>query len=361
MKIRAFLLVPVLAAIPFLSFADAEDKTPVSTETEAAKEVRVVRKTRGPAPYDLFRQPIDSLMVRRWFDRNAQELMKVPGADTALTELRQQLTDAPRRSTIVLSELQKEQDDSGEQKNRTGLYRNMVKSTLVFGRMYDCGNCENIHTGIAGGGVVISEDGIALTNYHVIRGRSAGTKAMFVMTWDGYVWPIVEVLSASESADIAVIRLGRTDDYRFHAAPLAEQSPLPTDRVRVVSHPSGHVYHMTSGEVSRFSLTRTSRSSKSQPGVWMEITAEFGQGSSGSAVFNDNGEIVGLVSNIVPLSRKVQPKGPTSTSDTDPPAPSAGQTRSFVELFLRRCVPLTAIKRQFAEPLEKTAGIQNSR
>lgn len=57
------------------------------------------------------------------------------------------------------------------------------------------------------GGVIISSDGLVLTNHHVIDRGDSGIKGMLVMTHDGCAYPIVEVLAGSRRSDVALIRI----------------------------------------------------------------------------------------------------------------------------------------------------------
>ena len=223
------------------------------------------------------------------------------------------------------------------------LYEHMVKSTIYIGELYNCGRCERTHAGFAGG-VMIGKDGLALTNYHVLQSRNSGkTEGIFAMTWDGKIWPIAEILAASIEHDVAVIRLGMPEeegsDYQFHAAKIATEQPKPMEPVRIVSHPYGEFFVMTEGEVSRYARMRRPRVRQGQRQVWMEITAPFGSGSSGSGIFDQSGQVVGLVSSIRPLVRDPSKQGDEKS----------GADKSYVEMLIRMCVPLNAIRSSFAD------------
>ncbi len=226
------------------------------------------------------------------------------------------------------------------------LYEHMVKSTLFMGELYNCGRCSRTHAGF-GGGVVVSEDGLALTNYHVLKARTEGkTEGIFAMAWDGTIYDIDEVLFANERNDVALIRL-KTNGGQLYAAPIADIAPRPMDKIRIVSHPYGEFYVLTTGEVSRYSkIAKSFR--KPTKETWMEVTADFGGGSSGCAVFNNRGEVVGLVSTIRPLVRKIPPT-------KEAKARNSGLSK-YVEMLLKRCVPLTAIHAGLNAEVAQTQG-----
>lgn len=228
----------------------------------------------------------------------------------------------------------------------TQVYEQMVRSTLMVGTIYDCGRCDNLHANIAGG-VVISKDGLALTNHHVLEREESGVETLMAMTSDGTPRPILEVLACNEKADVALIRLG--GDAPFHPASLASNVPTPAQHVRVLSHPRNEYYVLTEGEVSRYVSFRSRRTST----LWMEITAPFGGGSSGSGIFNDQGEVVGLVSRIHPLYRTPSsgPGRPTEGDSDEEPSRRTGRGTPYVEMILRRCVPLQSISECFEQEL----------
>lgn len=194
--------------------------------------------------------------------------------------------------------------------------RRCYRATVVIATQYDCGKCNKIHLATAGG-VLISRDGVVATNYHVIETEKPVT--MVVMTVDGKIYPVTKFIAGSEADDTALIRIKGNS---FECVELAEESPLPLEETMLVSHPQDHFYTSSRGSVSRYS-TRTN--SDSQRENWMEITNEFCKGSSGCGVFNNEGELVGLVSQKSTMTKK------TSSSTT--------QT-----MTVYRCVPLDAIR-----------------
>ena len=89
---------------------------------------------------------------------------------------------------------------------------------------------------------MISADGLLLTDYHILGSIDFDkTRGIYAMTWDGMVWPVEGVLFADKQSDVAVVQL-EGNGHVFHAAPLADTAPAPTDPVRVVSHPSSQFY-----------------------------------------------------------------------------------------------------------------------
>ncbi len=218
-------------------------------------------------------------------------------------------------------------------------FETIARSSLLFGTVYDCGRCNQLHANVAGG-VVVSQDGLAVTNYHVLDRDEKGTMAVFAMTIDGRAHPVAEVLSANKELDVALVRLG--GEGPFFPAAIATKIPLPMESATVLSHPKNQFFVLTQGAVSRHVALTTPNG----PEQWTEITADYAAGSSGSGVFNSRGELIGLVSRNFPILRDPPGTKTAATEEHDRPRDS---NVSFVELVLRRCVTLDAIRGCFAQ------------
>ena len=228
-------------------------------------------------------------------------------------------------------------------KSELSNFSRMVMSSVMIGTIYDCGRCKVMHSDIAGG-VIVSPDGLILTNYHVVdRSESKGTKAIFVMSYDGKAFPIAEILAASESADVALIKI--ESDSPLTASPIAEESPRPLSELFILSHPRNQFYVLTQGIVSRYATLGMG----SQRTDWMEVTADFGGGSSGCGVFNANSELIGLVSRVYPLDRPGKLK-----SDSDD---SNHASRGFTEMVIKRTVPHSQLLKCFHN--DKAESLRN--
>lgn len=167
--------------------------------------------------------------------------------------------------------------------NLSTAFASARSATLVLGHLYLCGKCDKYHANLAGG-ILLSADGLAITNYHVLDFREA--IVFGAMTDSGEVFAIDEVLSASKSDDIALVRLRGAKDLPH--VPL--QSKIESgDDLFVISHPDGHFYTLTKGILARKYLTPKERAPR------LQITADFAKGSSGCGIFNLRGELIGLV------------------------------------------------------------------
>lgn len=272
--------------------------------------------------FDPINEPVNNGDYFSTFLARGSELIKHPDAKN-FEDLKSDLKKAPRSANLPVP--------AESAADGVSVFQLMMEASVIVGSIYDCGRCSNLHPNISGG-VIISSDGLVLTNHHVIDRSDSGIKGMLVMTHDGCAYPIVEVLAGSRRSDVALIRIKA--DRPLRAAPLADAAPMAMDAINVISHPQNEFYVLTQGVVSRHAKPTLT----GDRGTWMEITATFAGGSSGSGVFNARGEVVGLVSRIYPLFR-------TSENDATPTA-NAGEAASFdkyAEMILRRCVPHQAL------------------
>jgi len=170
-------------------------------------------------------------------------------------------------------------------------YSDLVDATVVVSRVYKCDHCPKWHSAPASG-IVVGADGLIVTNFHVVEGRSSGGKSeqLVVAFRDGRVFPVQEVLAADKEADCALLRIAATG---LKPVSLCTRSPAGT-KVLAITHPAMHYWCLTQGVVSRHFL----EAPRGQDGRRVErlaITADFAKGSSGGPIYNDCGELIGMV------------------------------------------------------------------
>ena len=160
----------------------------------------------------------------------------------------------------------------------------MEMAVVVVGRMVKPGKVAYLNDTATG--FFISESGALVTCWHV-----AGWDKVFgltVMTRDGAVFPVREVLAVNTNYDLAILQV---EGQGFTALPIAP-SPRQGSPVWVLGHPMPWYYMMTAGIVSGYYVSHTFE----RDWITMDITADFGIGSSGSPVVNEYGAVVGIAS-----------------------------------------------------------------
>jgi len=136
--------------------------------------------------------------------------------------------------------------------------------------------------------------GVFSTSLHVMTLDPSFMKEAqaVAVTPEGAVYPVTGVLAASDRADTCLIGVPGLD-----LPPLPIRPGVRTgEPVWCMSHPDGFTYMFTSGQVARISRERWDE--KHQPALRIEVTAEYCPGSSGGALVDSAGNVVGQVSSI---------------------------------------------------------------
>ena len=219
---------------------------------------------------------IDDKALLRSFEAQVTSLHE-DSVGLSAPELRRVLRAEPK------TDLSLEGIASRDPLTRPELYQKTKAATLFVGHLYLCNDCDRFH-GSAAGGVIISPDGLALTNFHVLD--FARARAFGAMTAEGKAYAIGEVLAASRKHDVALIRLQNAEN--LPTLSLADKAEVG-ESIHLVSHPDSHYFTFSSGMVSRYFVQPKTKAPR------LQVTAPFARGSSGCGIVNDSGQIVGLV------------------------------------------------------------------
>jgi Do/DeqQ family serine protease len=139
-----------------------------------------------------------------------------------------------------------------------------------------------------GSGVLVSAEGVVVTNYHVIRG--SGDSEITVALNDGREFPAKLILK-DEHTDLAVLRLegaGAT----FPSIQFANSDGLEVgDLVLAIGDPFGVGQTVTSGIVSALARTKVGISDYQ---FFIQTDAAINPGNSGGALVDMDGQLVGI-------------------------------------------------------------------
>jgi len=178
-------------------------------------------------------------------------------------------------------------------------YEYARSSVVIMGSVFLCGKCNNLHLS-TGAGFAVSEDGVFLTNHHVVSSMT-NSLGMVAITADGKVAGVTEVLAANQVEDWALIRI---PELKLKPLPLKGNVSVGSE-VFLVSHPNEHFFSFGKGNVARYGKGRMLSApgeNNGKPSLsvteWLEITAEFGRGASGGPVMDTCGNVVGLISRV---------------------------------------------------------------
>lgn len=139
-----------------------------------------------------------------------------------------------------------------------------------------------------GSGVIVSPDGIVVTNTHVVKG-GAGTEIKVALA-DKREFD-AKVILQDDKTDIAVLRI-EGGDGRFPALAFEDSDTLEVgDLVIAIGNPFGVGQTVTSGIVSALSRSEIGQS---QAQVFIQTDAAINPGNSGGALVDMAGRLVGI-------------------------------------------------------------------
>ncbi|AJE44735.1 trypsin-like peptidase domain-containing protein [Celeribacter indicus] len=142
-----------------------------------------------------------------------------------------------------------------------------------------------------GSGVIVSEDGLVVSNYHVV-GEASEIRVVLSdrREYEG------EVVLADQDADVAVLRLRDAED--LPALPLADSDALEVgDLVLAIGNPFGVGQTVSSGIIS--GLARSGSAIPGGAGSYIQTDAAINPGNSGGALVDMSGRLVGINTSIL--------------------------------------------------------------
>lgn len=139
-----------------------------------------------------------------------------------------------------------------------------------------------------GSGVIVSPDGIIVTNTHVIRGR--GETEIRVALSDKREFD-AKVLTQDDKTDIAILKI-ENGDHRFPTLEFEDSDTLEVgDMVLAIGNPFGVGQTVTSGIVSALARSEIGNSDSQ---VFVQTDAAINPGNSGGALVDMSGKLVGI-------------------------------------------------------------------
>lgn len=137
------------------------------------------------------------------------------------------------------------------------------------------------HNMYQGSGFFINKDGLAVSNYHVFKGTGIGKEGI-KLTGSDKIYKVEEVIMNSEKEDFILFRVNVSNTVFI---PVAKYKPNVGEKVYAIGSPRGLENTFSSGEVSQWRDSNL-----------MQISALIDHGSSGGALINEYGEVIGITS-----------------------------------------------------------------
>lgn len=132
-----------------------------------------------------------------------------------------------------------------------------------------------------GSAFLINSDGTCVSNYHVFNGMNKGV----VKNYREEQFPINRIITYDKEKDFIIFRISIGSQY---ISPLKISNELPKvgDECFAIGNPKGLAQTLSTGIVSGIR----------DYGNLIQTTAEITHGSSGGALFNKKGEVIGITS-----------------------------------------------------------------
>lgn len=145
-----------------------------------------------------------------------------------------------------------------------------------------------------GSGVILSEDGIVVSNYHVV-GQATDIR---VVLNNGAEYD-AEVLLADEEADLAILKLDGAKGMPF--LPLRDSDTVEVGELALaIGNPFGVGQTVSSGIVS--GLARSGTATGNARGYFIQTDAPINPGNSGGALIDVKGQLIGVNTSILTRS-----------------------------------------------------------
>jgi len=139
-----------------------------------------------------------------------------------------------------------------------------------------------------GSGFFINEQGTGVSNFHVLN--SLNYQSSVVVLEDGREFEIEEIIEESEELDYVIFKVRNSGNAKFDKVDVSYLNSVIGEPVFAIGNPKGYEKTLSEGIISGFRFDRQD----------IQTTTPITHGSSGGALFNMKGEVIGITSGGVP-------------------------------------------------------------
>ncbi len=144
-----------------------------------------------------------------------------------------------------------------------------------------------------GSGFIINDRGYCVTNYHVVETQTRVAVTIFHRSDNGDFERRsirdVKIIALNPHFDFALLEIPKQDDLQFNPVYIADDdSHREGDAVFAIGSPLGLERSVSEGIVS-------TRNRNMNGIVYIQTTAQINPGNSGGPLFNDRGQVIGVI------------------------------------------------------------------
>src|SRR5262245_45170908 len=142
-----------------------------------------------------------------------------------------------------------------------------------------------------GSGFIVTSQGAVVTNLHVVQGASS----LRVKLPGGDAYKTSDLVDVDEAKDLAIVKV---KGFKLAVVTLGDSDKAETgEPVVAISSPEGLANSISTGVLSGVRRLDTHRV--------FQITAPISQGSSGGALFNSSGEVIGVITYLLKSGQNI--------------------------------------------------------
>lgn len=193
--------------------------------------------------------------------------------------------------------------------------------SVRVGWFYLCARCRKWHLDLSDG-YAIATNAVA-TCHHCVEPESTMREGWFIaVDSTGTVLPVTGVLARNKTLDAALLRVSGGS-----LAPLPLSTDVaPGDAAYCYSDPLRQMGYLSAGIVNRFYWLRGRRGAAGSLDelkfLRLNVSTDWAPGSSGAAVLDERGNVIGHVATIAPLT-ETAPRAPAVTPPEETPVSNA--------------------------------------
>jgi serine protease Do len=143
-----------------------------------------------------------------------------------------------------------------------------------------------------GTGWFCNRDGYLITNNHVVAGERSITVTMFHKEGEGFgkkVFKKVRIVALNDNIDLALLKIEEKIDIKYPQLYLGDSTKLKVgDKAFAIGNPLGLERSTSQGNISKTARNFAGR-------LYLQTTAPIAPGNSGGPLFNERGEVVGVI------------------------------------------------------------------